>query len=90
MADVLTPTSEPRKSEVRNLDDGAEELVLPLGWMYRRFKIGSLELPWYASPPAQLVVVAVVCFMCPGMFNALNGMGGVCYPLSGPLQVIAR
>lgn len=23
-----------------------------------------------------LVMVAFICFLCPGMFNALNGMGG--------------
>jgi MFS family permease len=34
------------------------------------------KFPWFASPPVQLVIVSFVCFMCPGMFNALNGMGG--------------
>jgi MFS family permease len=34
------------------------------------------KFPWFASPPVQLVIVSIVCFMCPGMFNALNGMGG--------------
>jgi hypothetical protein len=75
MADAPAPSAEPRKSEIH---DDAGELVLPSGWMYKRFKILSFELPWYASPPAQLLVVAIVCFLCPGMFNALNGMGGVC------------
>jgi hypothetical protein len=76
MTDVPEPTFEQRKSDAQN---DAEELVLPAGWMYKQFKVGSFKLPWYASPPAQLFVVAVVCFMCPGMFNALNGMGGVCF-----------
>lgn len=31
---------------------------------------------WYASPLFQLVLVALICFLCPGMFNALSGMGG--------------
>jgi hypothetical protein len=75
MADVLKPNPESLKPDAH---DGGEELVLPSGWMYKQFKIGSFQLPWYASPPAQLLLVAVVCFMCPGMFNALKGMGGVC------------
>lgn len=31
---------------------------------------------WYTAPLFQLVMVAVICFLCPGMFNALSGMGG--------------
>ncbi|KAI9744141.1 MAG: hypothetical protein M1818_002293 [Claussenomyces sp. TS43310] len=50
--------------------------VLPAGWMYKRFKLGPWLLPWYASPKIQLGMVAFVCFMCPGMFNALGGLGG--------------
>lgn len=46
------------------------------GWKYRDCKIGSFRIPWYASPPIQLAIVAFVCFLCPGMFNALTGMGG--------------
>ncbi|KAF4435886.1 putative DUF895 domain membrane protein [Fusarium austroafricanum] len=49
---------------------------LPHGWKYRQYRIFGYKLPWYASPKTQLVMVAFVCFMCPGMFNALNGMGG--------------
>jgi len=48
----------------------------PAGWKYKSVKIGPWQLPWIASPPVQLVLVALVCFLCPGMFNALNGMGG--------------
>ncbi|KAI9699534.1 MAG: hypothetical protein M1820_007165 [Bogoriella megaspora] len=47
----------------------------PEGWKYKAIKIGRLET-WYASPAVQLVLVALVCFLCPGMFNALGGMGG--------------
>ncbi|KAH7320261.1 major facilitator superfamily domain-containing protein [Stachybotrys elegans] len=47
----------------------------PAGWIYRGFKIGGSEI-WYASPKAQLLVVSIVCFLCPGMFNALTGLGG--------------
>lgn len=76
MADALEPSSDQPKADTHG---GGEVLVLPSGWMYKQFKVGPFQLPWYASPPAQLLVVAIVCFMCPGMFNALNGMGGVCF-----------
>lgn len=49
---------------------------LPTGWKYRKWTIGSIKIPPYASPPSQLTLVAFVCFMCPGMFNALTGLGG--------------
>lgn len=52
-----------------------ESVARPSGWMYRGFKIGRHEL-WYASPKVQLFMVAMVCFLCPGMFNAMTGMGG--------------
>lgn len=58
--------------------DGTETtgpIARPAGWMYKGFKIGRHEL-WYASPKVQLLMVAFVCFLCPGMFNAITGMGG--------------
>ncbi|KAI8868773.1 MFS general substrate transporter [Ramicandelaber brevisporus] len=30
----------------------------------------------YRSPLVQIMILGLVCFCCPGMFNALNGMGG--------------
>jgi MFS family permease len=47
----------------------------PGGWMYKGYKVGKREL-WYASPKVQLFMVAMVCFLCPGMYNALGGLGG--------------
>ncbi|KAI5855563.1 MFS general substrate transporter [Durotheca rogersii] len=47
----------------------------PEGWIYRGVKVGGREL-WYASPKIQLLMVALVCFLCPGMYNALGGLGG--------------
>ncbi|TAQ83123.1 hypothetical protein B7494_g8553 [Chlorociboria aeruginascens] len=44
-------------------------------WMYKTFTFGNYDI-WYASPHVQLVMVAIVCFLCPGMFNALGGLGG--------------
>ncbi|WEW59043.1 hypothetical protein PRK78_004511 [Emydomyces testavorans] len=45
-------------------------------WMYKSPQIGPFILPWYASPVSQLLIVSFVCFLCPGMFNAVNGLGG--------------
>jgi len=44
-------------------------------WMYRRLNLGLFQVPAYASPKFQVVFVAFVCFLCPGMFNAVNGLG---------------
>lgn len=44
-------------------------------WMHKRIKLGPITLPAYASPKFQIVFVAIVCFLCPGMFNAVNGLG---------------
>jgi MFS family permease len=55
------------------VEDGAVQGSL---WMYRPLKIGSWTGPWFASPETQLILVSFVCFLCPGMFNALNGLGG--------------
>lgn len=48
----------------------------PAGWLYRERRIGPVSIPWYASPKIQLLMVSFVCFLCPGMFNALGGLGG--------------
>ncbi|KAK6350884.1 hypothetical protein TWF718_004066 [Orbilia javanica] len=48
----------------------------PTGWLYHERKIGPITLPYYASPISQLLIVAFVCFLCPGMYNALSGLGG--------------
>ncbi|KAF3919339.1 hypothetical protein ABW21_db0202980 [Orbilia brochopaga] len=48
----------------------------PPGWLYRERKIGPITIPYYASPISQLLIVSFVCFLCPGMFNALSGLGG--------------
>ncbi|KAF4954504.1 hypothetical protein FSARC_12117 [Fusarium sarcochroum] len=57
-----------------NYSTGAVDV--PHGYKYRQHRLFGHTLPWYASPKIQLGMVAFVCFMCPGMFNALNGMGG--------------
>lgn len=42
------------------------DLQHPTGWLYTARKIGPITIPYYASPKAQLLIVAFVCFLCPG------------------------
>jgi hypothetical protein len=51
------------------------QTVMGKPWMYKRIKLGPITLPHYASPKFQVGFVAMVCFLCPGMFNAVNGLG---------------
>ena len=53
--EVASPTPEP-----------VTENVLPASWKYKSPKVAGIKLPWYASPEAQLILVAFVCFLCPG------------------------
>ncbi|KAF4347763.1 hypothetical protein F8388_024784 [Cannabis sativa] len=39
-------------------------------------EIPTKSLLRYNSPIVQIILIALVCFCCPGMFNALSGMGG--------------
>lgn len=55
-------------------DSSATTAPRPSGWMYKGFSVFGHEI-WYASPIIQLFMVAMVCFLCPGMFNALSGLG---------------
>jgi MFS family permease len=68
------PSHEPASTDNSIVD--STTLELPNSWKYRRVTVLGFKFPWFASPPVQLVIVSIVCFMCPGMFNALNGMGG--------------
>ncbi|EMR84686.1 hypothetical protein ACHAPC_010446 [Botrytis cinerea] len=45
------------------------------GWKHKHRQFLGMTF-WYASPRVQLTMVAFVCFLCPGMFNALGGLGG--------------
>jgi MFS family permease len=62
-------------AEASNIADTAGPVQRPRGWMYKGFRVAGKEI-WYASPIVQLLMVAMVCFLCPGMFNALTGLGG--------------
>lgn len=49
-----------------------------------RSLLGCLRLRPIASPSVQLLGVAIICLLCPGMFNALNGLGGAGLVAPGP------
>lgn len=79
------PSSQPHHQGLSNdIEKSAVEVdsssfnasAQPYGWKYKSFKLGPLTIPCYASPFTQLIIVSMVCFFCPGMFNALSGMGG--------------
>jgi hypothetical protein len=54
-----------------------DHAVVGKPWMYKpMIKIGKWESPWFASPETQLILVSFVCFLCPGMYNAVSGLGG--------------
>ncbi|KAH7139435.1 major facilitator superfamily domain-containing protein [Dendryphion nanum] len=73
---VPEASNDTNSSTEHSVQEPIATLELPNSWKYRRATIFGFSFPWYASPPVQLVIVSFVCFMCPGMFNALNGMGG--------------
>lgn len=58
------------EEEAATMDDGQ---VIRRG---TGIKIGPVTLPPWRSPIAQVILTGFVCFLCPGMFNALNGIGG--------------
>ncbi|BCS03842.1 unc-93 family MFS transporter [Aspergillus luchuensis] len=66
--DVPAVTSDP--------EAGQETQLTGKPWMYKPIKIGPWSLPYFASPESQLLLVSFVCFLCPGMFNAVSGLGG--------------
>jgi MFS family permease len=58
-------------------ESGVDQAVVGPAWMYKPiFKLGKWEAPYFASPEFQLYLVSLVCFLCPGMFNAVSGLGG--------------
>ncbi|KAI9826498.1 MAG: hypothetical protein M1819_007347 [Sarea resinae] len=71
--EISSSTDEPRT--VAN-EEAGDPTAGNTSWMYRRLKIGSFRFPWFASPQSQLLMVAFVCFLCPGMYNSLSGLGG--------------
>jgi Major Facilitator Superfamily len=78
-SEKMATTSQSAGTDTPKSYEGTPEVVhgdtIGKPWMYRRIKLGPLTLPAYATPEFQIVFVALVCFLCPGMFNAVNGLG---------------
>ncbi len=74
--DTTAPISSGAQEPVNYGDEHVRDVPRPSGWKYKQFNFLGRLTPYYASPKVQLVMVSFVCFLCPGMFNALNGMGG--------------
>lgn len=72
----LTPNEKPALPQYTRGDEEIGRAPQSPEWMHRKYNFGPFHFPGYATPPVQLVIVALVCFMCPGMFNAINGLGG--------------
>jgi hypothetical protein len=68
------PTQATHTAHTGHAADGS--ILRPAGWMYKGFRVFGGKEVWYASPIVQLIMVSMVCFLCPGMFNALGGLGG--------------
>ncbi|KAE9362623.1 DUF895 domain membrane protein [Stipitochalara longipes BDJ] len=75
-AQAAVPAPAPGSAPAFDDAETVGTLDLPAGWKYKRIRLFGFTLPWYASPKVQLLMVSFVCFMCPGMFNALGGLGG--------------
>jgi hypothetical protein len=58
------------ESPEESTHEGQTTGEIPKGWKYKQVKIGPITLPWFASPQVQLVMVALVCFLCPGEFES--------------------
>ncbi|KAJ4231196.1 hypothetical protein NW757_013930 [Fusarium falciforme] len=56
--------------------DGDGSAGLPSSWHYHHWNLFGWKLPYYASPITQILLLSFTCFLCPGMFNALSGLGG--------------
>lgn len=72
-------TSVDHEKESMNDVPPAPEAILadePRRWYNTGLKIGGYRMLPYNASVIQLVMVSFVFFLCPGMYNALNGLGG--------------
>lgn len=73
--EVSQTRDHPSSSDGGNEPHVSTNATRPNGWIYKSPTIFGKQIPWFASPKFQLAMVSIVCFMCPGMFNAVNGLG---------------
>ncbi|ANB11461.1 hypothetical protein AWJ20_4273 [Sugiyamaella lignohabitans] len=45
-------------------------------WYNTGLKVFGYQFPAYNQGYVQMIMVSFVCFLCPGMYNALSGLGG--------------
>jgi MFS family permease len=62
--------------DAREADSHGGNVSGPTSGIDRRPILWPAFLPRYADPSVQVTLVALVSFLCPGMWNALNGLGG--------------
>jgi MFS family permease len=60
------------KGNMSGSDDGSGSGTAPPEYTERPKGLKGL----YQHPQTQIAMVGLVCFMCPGLFNALSGIGG--------------
>lgn len=66
-----------RDIEVQELPDQILEAHVDKSkWYNKRLKIGKFNCLPYSSSFVQMIMVSFIFFLCPGMFNALTGLGG--------------
>lgn len=75
-SDNDTSTAERQLSADEEAAQTASAAPMGKPWMYKPINLGLFKMPWYASPEMQLYLVSFVCFLCPGMYNAVTGLGG--------------
>jgi len=73
--DVLKSQAE-RDWDQREADDRGGNPASPTSGRTRRPVLWPAGFPRYADPFVQVTLVAFISFLCPGMWNALNGLGG--------------
>ncbi|KAJ5752380.1 UNC93-like protein [Penicillium odoratum] len=76
-SESVTPEKQMEQMNMQDPETAMDHAVVGKPWMYKpMMKIGNWEAPWFASPETQLILVSFVCFLCPGMYNAVSGLGG--------------
>lgn len=73
--DALKPNTGPGRDK-REVDDREGNASSPASGRLGRPVLWPGFFPRYAHPSVQVTLVAFVSFLCPGMWNALNGLGG--------------
>ena len=58
------------------IDDEEGNISTPTAKTRGRYRYWPSILPRYEQPTIQVTLVALISFLCPGMWNALNGLGG--------------